>query len=160
VDAHPSDPRLLFRGNVTGVRPSGSEDVLDANAALTLALRTLDVDGRVQIVRIGRDHLTALLDAIDPYRENVSVNRVRLGLTAGYPEFVRLVMQEGLMDVKVDLGGAAGAVRIDEIRDIPLAALLERYVAPLVDRALGAASPGPAATRAREPASPSAGAAP
>lgn len=123
-------PRIHFKGNLTGVRPSRSDEVLDANATLTFTPRKLALQGRIQVIRIGRQHLLDVLDLIDPYHENVGVNRARLGLKVGYPKFLRLRMQEGMLAVKLELGGAAGVVRIDEITGIALGPLLQRYVAP------------------------------
>lgn len=131
VDYRNGKPRMMFRGNITGVRPSAdSDEVLDANAALTMSMDPLGVEGRMQVVRMGRGHLLAMLDVIDPYHQDVAVNRVRLGLQVGYPEFLRLRMQDGFLAAKIDLGGVAGAVRIDEIRGIALGPLLNLYVAP------------------------------
>ena len=47
VERRAAGPQVYFRGNVTGVRPAGSDEVLDANAALSFAPRTLAMDGRV-----------------------------------------------------------------------------------------------------------------
>jgi translocation and assembly module TamB len=132
-------PRLHFKGNVTGLRPSQSKDVLDANATLDFSPDPLALAGRVQIVRIGRQHLLDLLDRLDPYQENLEVNRARLGLKVGYPKFLRLRMRDGFLSVKLELGGVAGVVRIDEIRGIALGPLLQRYVAPTL--AKGGKSP-------------------
>ena len=71
-----------------------------------------------------------MLDIIDPYHEDPDFNSVRLGLRVGYPEFLRLRMKDGFLDAKIDLGGAASVVSIDEIRGIALGPLLNLYVAP------------------------------
>ena len=128
---------VLFRGNVTGLRPKGSREILDANATLKFFPSTLALDGKVQIVRIGKAHLSQLLDVIDPYRENVQVNRIRFGLQFGYPKFLRLQLQDGLLDAKVELGGLARVVRIDDIIAVPIAPVMELYVAPLFDSGEG-----------------------
>jgi hypothetical protein len=62
------------------------------------------------------------------------MNRVRLGLKFGYPKFVLLKFNDGLMDAKVDLGGLAGAIRIDEIKGIPVTPFMEQYVQPYIER--------------------------
>ena len=121
---------------MTGLRPSGGKDVLDANATISLAPAKLDLSGRIQVVRIGSRHLLDVLDLLDPYHENVSINRVRLGLKVGYPKFLRLRMRDGFLDAKVELGGAVDFVRIDEIKGVALGPLLNRFVAPQM-RALG-----------------------
>ena len=47
-----------------------------------------------------------------------------------------LKLDEGLMNAKIDLGGLAGAVRIDEIKGIPITPFIEQYVQPYLERVL------------------------
>ncbi|MEM9728472.1 MAG: hypothetical protein AAF997_07800 [Myxococcota bacterium] len=128
------DPEVAFRGHLTGVRVEKGKGVLDANLAMSFVPTTLIVEGKAQIVRVSKDHLYAILDAVDPYHEDEDINRVRLGLKFGYPKYVRVNFDEGLMDTKIDLGGLAGAIRIDEIRGIPVTPFLEQYVQPYLER--------------------------
>lgn len=133
VDYRNGKPRVLFRGNATGLRPGkDGKEVLDANAALVFSPDPLLLEGRMQIVRMSRQHLFAMLDIIDPFHEDPDFNKVRLGLRVGHPEFLRLRMKDGFLDVKIDLGGAANVIRIDEIRGIALGPLLNLYVAPVL----------------------------
>ena len=60
------------------------------------------------------------------------MNRARMGLEVGYPSFLRMVMQDGFLAMKLELGGAASAIRLDEIRGIALGPFLSTYVAPVV----------------------------
>ncbi|MEM7436881.1 MAG: hypothetical protein AAF436_17135, partial [Myxococcota bacterium] len=136
TDLNRDDPEVAFRGHLTGVRVEDGKGVLDANLAMTFVPTTLIVDGKAQIVRVSKDHLYELIDAIDPYHEDEDLNRVRLGLKFGYPKYVRIRFDEGLMDAKIDLGGLAGAVRIDEIKGIPVTPFLEQYVQPYLERLL------------------------
>lgn len=130
------DPLVRVRLNATGVRSGKSQDVLDANASLTLQPRIMTVDGKVQLVRVSRAHLYDILDLIDPYRDSASANRVRQALTLGYPKFVRFALHDGAVDTKVELGGIAQVVRIDEIKAVPLGPILQRYVVPTVNEYL------------------------
>jgi translocation and assembly module TamB len=133
VDYRNGKPRVLFRGNATGLRPGkDGKEVLDANAALVFSPDPLALEGRMQVVRMSRQHLFAMLDIIDPFHEDPDFNKVRLGLRLGHPKFLRLRMKDGFLDVKVDLGGAANVIRIDEIRGIALGPLLNLYVAPVL----------------------------
>ena len=86
ADYGDGDPRIGVRFNMTGVRPTRGKDRLDANMALTFAPKSLDLRGKIQIVRIGRQHLREVLDLLDPYHETTSVNRVRLALKVGLSE--------------------------------------------------------------------------
>jgi len=136
TDLGKDNPLVLFRGHLTGVRVENSDDVLDANLAMTFVPTTLIVEGKAQIVRMSKDHLYEVIDMLDPYHEDEDLNRVRLGLRFGYPKFVLVKLNEGLMNAKVDLGGLAGAVRIDEIKGIPVTPFLEQYVQPYIERIL------------------------
>ncbi|MEM1416840.1 MAG: hypothetical protein AAGH15_18225, partial [Myxococcota bacterium] len=134
ADVTPGRSQMAFRGNVTGLRPEAEEDddVLDANLALTLVPEDYALDGTVQVLRVGRTHLLQLLDALDPYREDPDMNSLRTALRFGYPESVRLRAREGLLDVRVRLGGVARLVRIGDILGVPLTPLLEPELEPLV----------------------------
>jgi hypothetical protein len=133
VEVGGKDTSLTFRGKVTGVRPSSGNDVLDANAAITLVPYRLGLEGRVEIVRIGREHLYDLLEVWDPYHADVAANRIRFALKLGYPKQVRLHFLRGFGSLAVELGGLAGVVRIDEIQGVPVGPALERYLAPFLE---------------------------
>ena len=135
-----ADTELVFRGKLTGLRApapgaggQGSRDPFDANVALALTPYRLGLEGRAEIVRIGRDHLRALLDAWDPYHADVAANRVRLALLAGYPKQVRLGFASGFASLAIELGGLAGVVRIDELRGLPIGPALAHYLAPILE---------------------------
>lgn len=140
----PRDPLLRLRLNATGVRSKGGE-VLDANLALSFAPASMTLDGKVQLVRASRTHVLDILDVLDPYHELVTANRVRGALALGYPKFVRFHLHDGAVDSKVELGGIAQLVRIDDIRAVPLGPILQRYVAPSLE---GWLTPAPAAPAA------------
>lgn len=135
VEARGKDTRISFRGKVTGIRPGGGtgDERLDASAALTMMPYRLGLEGRVEIVRIGKQHLYDLLDVWDPYHADVSANRVRLGLKIGYPKQVRLHFVRGFASLAIELGGLAGAVRIDEIKGIPIGPAMARFLAPVLE---------------------------
>jgi translocation and assembly module TamB len=128
----PRDPLLRLRLNATGVR-SKSGEVLDANLALSFAPASMTLDGKVQLVRASRAHVLDILDVLDPYHELVTANRVRGALALGYPKFVRFHLHDGAVDSKIELGGIAQLVRIDDIRAVPLGPILQRYVAPSLE---------------------------
>jgi hypothetical protein len=134
------DTQLVFRGKLTGLRApapgsggKGSRDPFDANVAITLTPYRYGLEGRAEIVRIGRDHLRALLDVWDPYHADVSANRVRLALLAGYPKQVRMGFASGFASLGVELGGIAGVVRIDELRGLPIGPALAHYLSPILE---------------------------
>jgi translocation and assembly module TamB len=124
------DPIVRLRLNATGVRSGKSRDVFDANMALSFVPAAMTLDGKVQIVRASREHLEDILDLLDPFHESANANRVRAGLTLGYPKFVRFQLHDGAVDTKVELGGVAQLIRIDEIRAVPLGPIMQKYLAP------------------------------
>ncbi|HTV20093.1 MAG TPA: hypothetical protein VMG12_15525 [Polyangiaceae bacterium] len=124
------DPIVRLRLNATGVQSGKSHDVFDANTALTFVPAAMTLDGKMQIVRASREHLDDILDVLDPFHESANANRVRQGLALGYPKFVRFHLHDGAVDTKVELGGLAQLVRIDEIRAVPLGPILQKYVTP------------------------------
>jgi translocation and assembly module TamB len=103
----------------------------DGNAAVVFALRDRSLEGRAEILRIGRQHLLDLLDLHDPHRGDVSVNRIRRGLALGYPDRVRLAFDHGFARVKVTLGGVGALLRIDELRGIPMGPIIDKALAKL-----------------------------
>ncbi len=130
-DYLPGAERLQFRGNVTGLRLGGTDDDLDANASLVFDPERLELDGRIQIVRISRSHLLEMLSMIDPYEENASFSGLRAAMRFGYPESVSLTLSQGLMSMDVELGGLLGSfVSIGEIQGIALGPFMSRHVAP------------------------------
>ena len=62
MDYGGDDTEVSFHGAVTGLRAAGSDERFDANAALTLLPLRRILEGRMEIVRLGRSHLRGLDD--------------------------------------------------------------------------------------------------
>ncbi|MGG7054730.1 hypothetical protein [Nitrosomonas sp. ANs5] len=132
LDYLPGAESMRFRGSATGLRGGRDNSPLDANAAFVLTPATLEVDGRVHIIRISRTHLHELLDLLDPFHEDLALNSLRKKLTWSYPRSVRIAMAQGLMSLQVELGGLGALFQLGEIRGIPLGPFMNRHVAPLL----------------------------
>ncbi len=131
VDVAGLDTTIAFRGDVTGVMPPSAkhkDDRLDANIALLIKPMQLQIDGRTELLHISRPLLLDLLDTWDPYHADVTANRARLALKFGYPERVRLGFEQGFASLRLELGGLTRAVRIDEIKGVPMGPLLEHFL--------------------------------
>ncbi|MDP3237617.1 MAG: hypothetical protein Q8N26_32820 [Myxococcales bacterium] len=130
LDYLPGNETVSFRGSLTGLTRAGEAEPLDANAALVFHPARLELDGRVQVVRMGRAHLLDMLDLLDPHRELSSLNRVRAATAWGFPRQAQLSLGDGLLSMDVEFGGLAGLFDLGTVRGVSLGPLLNRYLAP------------------------------
>ena len=127
VNLRGADTKLQATIRATHVLSSHGEP-FDGNAALAISMRQRTVDGRMQVLKIGKRHLLDLLDLQDPQRADSGINRIRSAMAFGYPDQVRVVSEHGFANVRVTLGGLAQFVKVGELRGIP--------VGPFVDRVM------------------------
>ena len=125
-----ADAVVETRVRASDVKSSHGEP-FDGNAALVVSTHDRSVDGRAEILRIGRRHLLDLLDLHDPHHADAAVNRVRRALGLGYPDHVRLTFNHGFADAKIAFGGLARLVSVDELRGIPMGPVIDKVMAPL-----------------------------
>jgi translocation and assembly module TamB len=116
----------------SGVRSSEGEP-FDGNASLDIALRQRSVQGRAEILRIGKRHLLDLLDVADPARADPAINRVRRAMALGYPDHVRVAFNRGFASAKITLGGFAKLIKIDEIKGIPMGPIVDQFLGRFLD---------------------------
>jgi len=126
------DTKVELSVRASGVRSSRGEP-FDGNASIGVSARQHSVEGRAEIIHIGRRHLLDLLDLVDPPRADTAINRVRRALALGYPDQVRLSFNRGFASAKITFGGLAKLLRIDEIRGIPMGPIVDRMLGPLLD---------------------------
>jgi hypothetical protein len=127
---------VQFRGDVTGLAPGTgaqrSSEVVDANASLRLNPQRLELEGRIDILRLGRDDLSAMLDAWDPYHADPNANRTRKALSAGYPKHVRMSFHEGFTVMEMEMGGLAALAGLDPVQ-LSTGPMLEKYAVPYLN---------------------------
>ncbi|HTP51837.1 MAG TPA: hypothetical protein VMK42_14175 [Anaeromyxobacteraceae bacterium] len=121
---------LQLHVRATGVLSSHGEP-FDGNAALVVSAAERSIDGRIDILRIGSRHLLDLLDLQDPHRIDAATNRIRNALSFGYPDNVRVGFDHGFASMRVNLGGLAKFISIDELRGIPTGPLIDKMLATL-----------------------------
>lgn len=126
-----STAQLKLRASAIESVHGGTKERFDGNAALTVSLAQRNVDGRVEVVRIGRHHLYDLLDEYDPHHKDAATNRIRKALSLGYPERAELLFDRGFASLSVSFGGLARLFKISEVRGIATGPLVERYLGPL-----------------------------
>lgn len=114
----------------TGVKSSRGEP-FDGNAALLFDAQDRSIEGRADILRIGRRHLLDLLDIQDPQRADPALNGVRSALRFGYPERVRISFKHGFASAGVSLGGLGSLLKIPEVRGLPIGPMVERALSSL-----------------------------
>jgi len=124
---------LRLHARAAGVRSSHGEP-FDGNAALLISASERSIDGRIEILRIGSQHLLDLLDLQDPLRVDPATNRIRFALTFGYPDHARVQFDHGFASMRVAFGGLAQLINVDELRGVPTGPLIDRMLAPFSKR--------------------------
>lgn len=107
---------------------SSHGEPFDGNAALVMDIRDRSIEGRADILRIGKRHLLDLLDLQDPRRTDAAMNQIRGALRFGYPDRVRIAFKHGFASAGVEMGGLARMLKIRDIRGIPMGPLLEQVI--------------------------------
>jgi hypothetical protein len=135
ADLRGADSTVQVRLRATGIqaatRTGGHHEQFDGNCALAFSYAQRTIDGRAEILRIGRQHLLELLDEYDPHHTDAATNRTRSALRLGFPQKVRLLFDRGFATLNIHLGGLGALIRIDEIHGIPTGPLIERYLSAL-----------------------------
>jgi hypothetical protein len=124
---------LELHVRASGVQSSHGEP-FDGNIAVAISAADRTIEGRAEILRIGERHLLDLLDLQDPLHVDPGMNRIRTALVFGYPDHLRLVFDHGFASAHLELGGLARLIRIGELRGIPMGPIIDKALAPILDR--------------------------
>ncbi len=133
LDWNGLDSVLRARVRATGVESSQGEP-FDGSASFVVSAAERGVDGRIDILRIGSNHLRDMLDLQDPQRLDPATNRIRFALNFGHPDGVRVELRHGFARMKVTLGGLASLLTIGDLRGIPTGPIIDKALAPFMKR--------------------------
>lgn len=123
---------LVAHLRAIGVQSSYGEP-LDGNLAIVISASDRSIEGRAEIARMGKRHLLDLLDVEDPLRVDPAMNRIRSALAFGHPSRVHVAFGNGFARARVELGGIARFMSIDELRGIPTGPLVDWLVRTVLD---------------------------
>jgi hypothetical protein len=124
---------LVAHVRATGLR-STYDEPLDGSLGVIISAADRSIEGRGEIVRMGKRHLLDLLDVEDPTRVDPTMNRVRSALAFGYPSRIHLAFGSGFARARVELGGLAQLLSVDELRGIPTGPIVDWLVQALDGR--------------------------
>jgi hypothetical protein len=124
---------LEFHVRASGVQSSHGEP-FDGNIEVVISAADRTLEGRAEILRIGERHLLDLLDLQDPLHVDPGMNRIRTALRFGYPDNMRLVFDHGFASAHLELGGLARFINIGDLHGIPMGPIVDKMLAPLLDR--------------------------
>jgi hypothetical protein len=133
LDLHPDRLRLGFLGRFSGIQaellrepqkrlPTKDWAPLSGRMAVNFDIRQRLATGRLDLTEIGQRQLMSLLDVIDPEYKDEQMVMARRALRVSYPQGVAISMEQGLMDMGINLGGMVSKDIF--IRSIPLTGLI------------------------------------
>jgi translocation and assembly module TamB len=110
-----------------GVQSSHGEP-FTGSAALVVSAAEHSIEGRADILQIGKRHLLDLLDLEDPFHADAAINKIRSSMSYGYPDKLRVTFNHGFASVHVAFGGLAGLISVGDLRGLPIGPLIDRLI--------------------------------
>ncbi len=147
VDTYPNHLKIGILARFTNIDPAKMVTVgkaaqqkyeaskISGSVNFVFDIRKRLLEGRLSITEIGSQQLLRLIDVLDPDFEDEDLNSLRQLLSIGYPERVIVKMQEGLMDIGVDVI-VAGVSKHQDIFAVPLSPMIESNVGELIAKIL------------------------
>lgn len=131
LDWRGPESTLEMHVRADGVKSSHGEP-FTGNAALLVSAADHTVEGRADILQIGKRHLLDLLDLQDPFHADAGINRIRSAMFFGYPDKLRLTFNHGFAGLHLEMGGLARIISIDDIKGVPIGPLVDRFIPPII----------------------------
>lgn len=131
LDWRGPESTLEMHVRADGVKSSHGEP-FTGNAALLVSAADHTVEGRADILQIGKRHLLDLLDLQDPFHADSGINRIRSAMFFGYPDKLRLTFNHGFAGLHLEMGGLARIISIDDIKGVPIGPLVDKFIPPII----------------------------
>ncbi|MBF0300007.1 MAG: hypothetical protein HQK51_14885 [Oligoflexia bacterium] len=142
LDLYPKTLRLGILGRITDLNPSelnskdsknskNSNDLINARTALAFDLNKKLIEGRLDITKIGRKQLLALINHIDPEYRNEQLNQTRSALRLLTPTNVSLAMKQGYLDMDIIIE-SIGISKNFNIKGIPISGFIKSALDDIV----------------------------
>ncbi len=116
---------------ITGQKIKNEENFINLRTAILYDINKALIEGTINVDKIGSEELISLINVLDPRYEDDQLNSARSALNLAYPTYVNISMDQGQMDMLIDLD-ALGISKTIEVRKIPLYA----FVASATDELL------------------------
>jgi hypothetical protein len=140
-DANPGEWKIALLGRLSQLDPrqllpdhaptKDSElSPMSARVAMEFGLNQRLLEGRIDVTQISREQLLQLMDVIDPEHQDEQLAQVRTALRLAYPKWVSLDMQQGLMDMAVDISTLPKPIKV---YGLPLTPLIQHFAGDTLD---------------------------
>lgn len=97
---------------------------VSARAAITFDIQQRLMEGQIDVTKIDRAQLLQMLEIIDPDYEDPQLATVRSALRVAYPQWIKINMQSGLMDLQVKVSALPTPINV---RNLPLTPLINHF---------------------------------
>ncbi|MBF0360154.1 MAG: hypothetical protein HQK49_04045 [Oligoflexia bacterium] len=112
------NPQLLNSNNID------PQALISARSAISFDLNKKLIEGMLDITKIGKKQLLAMINYIDPQYKNEQLNQTRSTLRLLAPTSVGLSLKQGLLDMDVNIE-AIGINKNFNIKSIPISGFIE-----------------------------------
>lgn len=97
---------------------------VSARTAITFDIQQRLMVGRIDVTKINRAQLLQMLEIIDPDYQDAQLATVRSALRLAYPQWIKINMQSGLMDLQVKVSALPTPI---DVRNLPLTPLINHF---------------------------------
>jgi hypothetical protein len=97
---------------------------VSARTAITFDIQQRLMEGQIDVTKINRAQLLQMLEIIDPDYEDPQLATVRSALRLAYPQWIKINMQSGLMNLQIKVSALPTPINV---RNLPLTPLINHF---------------------------------